>query len=235
MTKRIDWKTERAGDSGTLVRVEPQEGGGWFVIDERGMGFFVENTHCQTVPKVGETYVLVGEFGYPIRGIEIADRCYCYRTQAQEEARHRAEVLDAQNKRQQEADAQVAERDAKVAAMPEFFRKRIERFRKVTPDFRRDHEPYEIFTCEQAVLFAEKLQTPEALSAFSQASCDEQRRLVPGLSREHSGNTFGMALKLAHISLKEPELLPKMHGALCALVGCKEYGCYAAREARTES
>lgn len=124
------------------------------------------------------------------------------------------------------------EADAKIAAMPKFFRERIERFRKVMPGFR--HEDYEVFCCEQAILFAEKLQTPEALSAFSQCSPEEQMKIVPGLSKEHSGNTFGQALKLAHISLKEPELLLKMHGACCMLVGCEEYGCYAAYEGRQE-
>lgn len=116
-----------------------------------------------------------------------------------------------------------------------FFRERIARFRRVNPEFRRDHEPYEIFTCEQAVLFTEKFKTVAALRAFAEASCEEQRRLVPELSHEHSGNTFAMAVQLAHLSMEKPELLPKMHGALCVLVGCQEYGCYAAREARAES
>lgn len=44
---------------------------------------------------------------------------------------------------------------------------------------------------------------------------------------EHSGNTFGAACKLAHCFVAEPHLISKMHGALCPLVGCEEYGCWS--------
>lgn len=120
MAKKIDWASESKGAEGTLERVEPQEGG-WFVTSKDDLSFFVENTHCKTAPKVGEKYALVGSFGYALRGIEIAGRCYRYLTQAAEAECHRAEVAAAQQKRQDEVDAQVAERDAKVAALPRFF------------------------------------------------------------------------------------------------------------------
>lgn len=224
---KIDWKRERADQSGILAKVYPTENG-WNVESDSSTGFSVENTHCTTPPEVGESFLLVGDFGFPIRGIEIGGRCYRYRTEAEEAERHRAYVADEEYKRKIEADDHRAERDAKVAAMPPFFQERIERFRRVRSNFRRDHEPYEIFTCEQAVLFAETLKTVEALRAFAEAPYEDQKKMVPELSNEHSGNTFHMALKLAHLSLEKPELLPKMHGALCALVGCKGYGCYAA-------
>lgn len=127
-----------------------------------------------------------------------------------------------------------ADSDEKVAAMPPLFRERIERFRRTTPDWRTTHEPYEVFVCQQAILFLDTLKNVDALRAFSKAEISEQHRLVPGFSDEHSGNTFGAALKLAHLAMERPDLLPKMHGALCALAGCKDYGCYAAYEAKTE-
>ena len=121
-----------------------------------------------------------------------------------------------------------------VENMPPLFRERIERFRRTKPDWGSNHEPYEVFVCEQAILFLNVLKPVDALRAFAAARHEEQRRLVPGLSDEHSGNTFGAAVRLAHVAMERPELLPKMHGALCPLVGCKDYGCWAAHEAETE-
>lgn len=45
------------------------------------------------------------------------------------------------------------------------------------------------------------------------------------ISEGHSGNTFGMACRLAYLYLTEPENVIKLHGALAPLVGSKEYGC----------
>ncbi len=56
----------------------------------------------------------------------------------------------------------------------------------------------------------------------------KQKERVPDLAYdEHSGNTFGVACKLAHCYAAEPDLVPKMHGALCPLVGCESYGCWS--------
>lgn len=226
--KQIPWWLEDADTKGVLTGVIPTEGG-W----ECRIGatcFFVENTLCDDTPLVGHRVKMLGAFGYSIRGIEINDQCYRYRSKEEEDARHQQWVANYHAKKQKAADDQRATRDAKVAAMPQFFRERIERFRNTNPDFRRDNESYEIFACEQAILFQETLKTVEALSEFSKAEYEEQKRLVPGLDEGHSGNTFGAALHLAKLAMTQPELLPKMHGALCPLIGCKNYGCYAANE-----
>jgi hypothetical protein len=48
---------------------------------------------------------------------------------------------------------------------------------------------------------------------------------VPGFDDDHSGNTFGCSVKLALLSLEQPEGVVLIHGALSPLVGSKEYGC----------
>jgi hypothetical protein len=75
---------------------------------------------------------------------------------------------------------------------------------------------------------AEHLKTGEAIATFHEADLDTQKVLFPGLSPDHSGNTFSTSCTLAKIYIDRPELIEQMHGALCPLVGCKEYGCYAA-------
>lgn len=230
--KTIPWEVERADLTERLTEVTPRDGG-W----EIGVGstyFVAKSTECDVTPTVGETLKLIGGWGYPIRGIEIGGRCYLYLTAEEEAERHRQWVAGYHAEKQKEADDQRAIRDAKVAAMPPFFRKRIERFREVSPDFRRDAEGYEIFCCEQAIVFQEALKTVEALQAFAQAPYEEQKRLVPGLDDGHSGNTFGAAVALARFAMQAPELVPAAHGALCPLVGCKDYGCWAAHEGTSE-
>lgn len=52
-----------------------------------------------------------------------------------------------------------------------------------------------------------------------------QRAVLPTLFDGHSGNSFGMALRLAYHYLTNPENVFLEHGALTPLVGCDDYGC----------
>ena len=54
-----------------------------------------------------------------------------------------------------------------------------------------------------------------------------QKEVIPNLGEGHSGKSFGAAMFLASMFLQRPALIAKAHGALCPLVGCDDYGCYA--------
>jgi hypothetical protein len=56
---------------------------------------------------------------------------------------------------------------------------------------------YAIFCCEEAILICESLRTKNKIDEFSKASWDEQNKMVKFLSEDHSGNTFGVACRLA--------------------------------------
>ena len=56
---------------------------------------------------------------------------------------------------------------------------------------------YNKFCCEQSILIAESLRTKERIVEFTKMSWDEQKKMVPGLDDGHSGNTFGVACRLA--------------------------------------
>jgi hypothetical protein len=126
----------------------------------------------------------------------------------------------------------MPERDRRRAALPEAFRLRLDGFERARPDWRRDHEGYELFVCEEAAMlstfFADK--GLDALAAFQNAPFEEQRSTLPALRLdEHSGNTWGAACAFAATYIRHPGLVPKMHGAICPVVGCQVAGCFAAR------
>ncbi len=58
-------------------------------------------------------------------------------------------------------------------------------------------ESYNRFCCEQGIIIAESLRTKDKIVEFHKMGWGEQKALVPGLDDGHSGNTFGMACKLA--------------------------------------
>ena len=114
--------------------------------------------------------------------------------------------------------------DAQYEALPRIFRERLDKFRRNNPDFRWKYEPYELFVCEEAVRIAEELETPDEVVAFGKMTYEEQKARVT-LSDGHSGNTFGMVMRLAYLFLSDEAGVEQMHGALAPLVGSEEYGC----------
>ena len=135
-------------------------------------------------------------------------------------------------KRRNDFEQNREQHDARIAALPEPMRVRIERFQRARPDWRPQFEAYELFVCEQAALFAEKLGDQEAISDFYSKRFDEQKQQIPEMSNEHSGNTFGASCLFATMLVqKDFDNIIRMHGALCHLVGCKNYGCWTTENA----
>jgi len=178
-------------------------------------------------PRAGETLRMYGRgIGYSVRGIVVNGRVYRYMTDEVAKARKEAESKEDELKREHALQASLADLNNRIAALPEVFRKRIEKFqRDGGHTFRRDYEGYELFCCEQAVLIADALGTVGNVRIFYAASLEDQKRMVPGMSTDHSGNTFGAACRLAQQYLESPERVPAIHGALTPLVGCEAYGC----------
>jgi hypothetical protein len=178
------------------------------------------------VPKVGDTLRMWGRgFGYTVRGIAINGRIVRYETAQEERERMQRENTQREMERLAEAEANRESDDQRIAALPEVFQRRIQRFRDGHPDFWWQHQPYELFVCEQAVLIAQAMKEPDDVPAFANLDWKQQKLVVPGLSGDHSGNTFGAACRLAHWYLTQPENVVREHGALVVLVGCAEYGC----------
>jgi hypothetical protein len=210
---------------------------GWIVKSD-GFSLLVPSDLCQQAPTAGETARFYGRgIGYPVRGIVIEGRVYRYQTEEEEKQAHTTWVADRAREKHEALERDRAERDRRIAALPEAFRARFARFHAVGgDDWRADFEPYELFTCEEAVTIHAALETRKAIAGFSRATVHHQKELVPALKYgDHSGNTFGQACQLAALMADGGENIAKMHGALCPLVGCQAYGCWAAHEGTREA
>jgi hypothetical protein len=207
---------------------KPYEDPGWTLVTEVGSLFCPNSEGVAEPPKPGERARFYGQgVGYSVRGVVVNDRVYHYLSATDAEAARDAALKQEAAARRRTFDEARAEFDASVAALPEPFRLRITRFLERSawgPEF----GAYELFVCTEAVKIAQTLKSPEAVAEFHTLSNVEQRRRVPDLADSHSGNTFGAACSLARQYLSNPEWVPQHHGALCGLVGCKSYGCWAA-------
>ena len=190
------------------------------------------------VPVVGDRLRLYGRgFGYEVRGVVIEGvGTVRYESEAELRDRYLRERAERDAVKQRALDEQRAERDLRVRELPPPLRARVERFQRARPTWRRDFEPYELFVCEEAAKLAEHFADVDVgdggavyrLNEWAQLGYAEQQQEVT-LSDGHSGNTFDHTVVLARLLLLEDdELVIKMHGALCPLVGCEEYGCAAA-------
>lgn len=226
-----------------LVKEAREEGDSRFTVaefDDNGC-IGIENELGARPFVAGDTLRLFGRgFGYVVRGIGLVENgeltaLYRYRTEEEEVAHHKKEVEETHNRKKKEWEANKEKTALEIKAMPEPFQKRIEFFMR-NPDWGWENGPYEIFCCKEAIKIIAVLKTPEEAQAFHKLDWEEQRKVVPDLDyNNHSGNTFGASVNLAHVYLTFPEDLYKFHGALCPLMGCKEYGCWASTEEAQKS
>ena len=198
---------------------------GWEITREDRWVFYVPKVHG-IKPKVGQVARFYGGgIGYPVRGLDLDGQEVFYRTPAQAAKLHAQRTRRQNAKDKAEFEQNKVKLDAQYRALPEVFQRRIDRFRTNNPDFRWKYEAYEMLACTQAVMIAEALKTSAVIKSWKKMDFDKQKRLVPGLSNGHSGNTFDAACFLATVYLKQPEKVVEQHGAMVPLVGCKEYGC----------
>ncbi len=226
----------------TIKSIDPAKDGtaDFTVGSSDGWSLYVENKQGLPLPNVGESLVCFGRgMGYTVRGIGGSDHLYRYRTEAEEEVKHQKWVAEREAQQQADWNKGLLEFNAKVGAMPEVFRQRFAEFTSRCPqNWGPKFGGYEMFVCEQALLIADWaenaaddagfLTTDIAIKAFYDADNETQDAVLGEENHgNHSGNTFGQACTLASVYLANPEHIPNMHGALCPMVGCDDYGCYA--------
>jgi hypothetical protein len=209
---------------------------------DRGSMLWVKNPNKLPPPEVGDQVHFYGRgFGYPVRGVICGENVYYYRTEAEADELHRQEVEKMRQEKREDFQKNKAQWDKDLAALPPEFQARIQRFQSRNKDWEWNFGPYEMFCCKEAHKILKAIGSVENqdvivnLRDFSDAEYDEQKKMIPTLDYEnHSGNTFGASVMLAGIYLRDKSFLPKAHGALCPLVGCQDYGCYAAEVAEEE-
>lgn len=173
-------------------------------------------------------------FGF-VRGAALVEHgavsaVFRYMTEAQAESQRQRENIERKERQRREWEEKKTDTAARVARMPERFQRRFEFFMR-RPEWGPDFGLYEVFVMEEAIKISRICKTADRVEWFAKAEPAFQKGAADAagvtLSDDHSGNTFGAACHLAHGYLAEIDALFKFHGALCPLVGCKEYGCYA--------
>jgi hypothetical protein len=226
-----------------VINIEPTSStsgprsGGFEVTFEEGMSLWVEAMGFAAslpAPLPGQVMRLYGKgMGYAVRGVVLqtgsGEVVYHYNTPSEEARKNAQDNIDRATAKRVEFEKTRADFNAWVTSLPPVFEARIERFRSVNEDWDWEFGPYERFSCTEALKIAAALPDADKIKAFAMASPSDQLAQVPTLAyEEHSGNTFQSACSLAFVYIKDPTSIPKWHGALCTLVGCKEYGCYSA-------
>jgi len=181
--------------------------------------------HGLTNVKVGDRVEMWGKgIGYTVRGLAIADTLAFYRTEDEQRAHDEMERRKTDARRVERYVDNRSEQDAKYDALPEVFRRRIDRFRAGNPEFRWEFEPYELMVCGDAVKIVGHCDGDvDRIKSFYRAPWGEH--LAAGLDAGHSGNSMGCAFHLAALYATDPEMVVGAHGALVPLVGCRDYGC----------
>jgi hypothetical protein len=197
---------------------------GWSVVREDGWSFYVPENGV--VPEVGQIARFYGKgIGYTVRGLFLNGQKVFYRTEDEDRKAHENWVSAEKQRKQEAFFANKEKHDARIAALPEVFQRRLKKFQDTNPDFRWEFEDYELMVCEQAVLFATTFPTLEALEKFKKSDWKDQVKACPGIDEGHSDNSLACAIRLAYHYLTNKENVFREHGALVPLVGCKAYGC----------
>ncbi len=215
--KKLDYQI------GKITSIREHKDG--YEICQDGVFFWLDKKYG-IKPVVGQTVETYGGMGRSIQGICIDGKTAFFKGELQMEREHKEWSKNYDRKKQTEFEKNKQQLDEDYNSLPLVFQKRLDILRKNNPNFRWEYEHYEMFCCKEAIKIATVFKKPEELKAFSEADYKEQRKMLPILSRDHSGNTFGFACRLAYWYITEPDNVWKEHGALCPLVGCEDYGCW---------
>lgn len=208
----------------TITKVDPGRDG-WFSVQMDDGAWIGVGPSPAIEPKPGMPIRLYGRgFGHPVRGIVVDGVVIRY----QDEAEYRSESLrkaaEDRAAKFAEFETRRADVEARIAALPLWFRARFERFAAGNPNFLPEFGDYELICCEQGVAFSARMSAAE-LREWAKLPYHEQKAAMPEMDDGHSGNTFSFAVRLAVLSHERPELVALEHGALTPLVGCEAYGC----------
>lgn len=207
---------------------------GWYYIDtERGTGFGLKSRYVRgkKPPAVGDE-ITVHTYNFSrIRGVDLRGIPLYYLSDADIEAEQQEYAAKREAKQKREFKRNRKKLDDAYAALPIEFQRRISWFRAHDPDWRWDHEAYEMSVCTDAALIAATLKTAAKIERFRKAKWKTQQAMVPGLYDGHSGNSFGAAVSLARMYVENPLFVIAQHAAISPLVGCEGCGCAHPRPA----
>ena len=195
-----------------------------FYIDLEGSSSFGLDKKYGAIPRAGDTINLHTVNFSTVRGVDLNGVPVFYKTDEDLERERQEWLANYEREKLETFEKNKAQMDADYEALPENFRKRIDRFRHNNPKFRVDLEGYELFCCKEALKIAAAFKTVAEITAFHDMGWEDQLKAVPTLSDGHSGNTFGAACMLARLQIESPGRVYELHGSLSPLVGSEVFG-----------
>jgi hypothetical protein len=224
-------RAEHRAQEQTITKITEYEGSWDINLGSSGFMLRPEQLGDEDPPKVGDAFVLYTRGFSTIQGMDLRGKPLYYKTKAEMDEDHLKWVAESKERKRAEFEEKRDELDEQFEALPAVFQRRIQWFRDHCADFRWEYEGYELSSCTDAVRIADALKTTKAVERYGKASNKKQKELVPDVEyHKHSGNSFGMACRLAWNYLAEPLLVVAEHGAMTPLVGCEDYGCQHPRE-----
>jgi hypothetical protein len=217
-----------------VIRKVTSNGASWDITMVDGWSFtFGKDQAPGVIPEADDTARFYGKgLGYSVRGLLINGVKIFYKTVKEQEEEHKQWCSDKERDDKASFEKNKADLDTKYEALPAEFKLRLDSFRRINPDFRWKHEGYEMFVCTEAIKIAKALKTIKKIDQWQKLPVEKQDKIID--VGAHSGNTFGAAVFLAKLYLKFPELVREAHGALCPLVGCKDYGCHSSLQGEND-
>lgn len=198
-------KLDKDSETSTITEAKAEEGG-WSITMSTGWSFWIPKKYG-VEPKVGQSITQwPGGIGQPIRGTAIDGKILYYRTDGEQRLEGKAWAAEQEAKNIRYYVEHRDELDDEFSVLPKYFREKLQMLldqggQKVL------WEPmgyqYQMFAFTEGFKIATALKTMEEVERFSKLPYMEQVKLVPGLSDQHSGNTFGMAVQYAYWYLKE--------------------------------
>ena len=70
-------------------------------------------------------------------------------------------------------------------------------FESIGVKFDGDFGEYNYFACSQGILIANVLEDEKKIIEYNKLGWEEQKKIVPGISDDHSGGTWGLAINAA--------------------------------------
>lgn len=64
-------------------------------------------------------------------------------------------------------------------------------------DEKGEFDNYKYFACSQGIIIATALETEEKIREYNNLGWEEQKEMVPGISDDHSGGTWSLAINAA--------------------------------------
>lgn len=192
----MSWETDTQYTAARIREVEPIDNG-WALYFDNGGFVSCPSDTCQQAPAVGEMARLYGKgFGYAVRGVVVERRVYRYLTEAEQHQQELKAEKEAAVKAAAELDVGRADRDARRAALPSMFRRRLDEFEKSIPDWRLNSEKSVLAMFEDAARIVRHCLDAEGCRRFLTLSPEEQRAVVPGLRAGQTGNTWATVCTL---------------------------------------